>query len=65
MKQYLSLQYEAVMVIAVLEYLFCKGLYNYNKMTSNTGYTRQMLTALWGKPEVCQHTIVKQYSCTI
>ena len=65
MKQYLSLQFEAVMVIALLEYLFCQGLHNYNKITSNTGYTRQMLAALWGKLEVCHHAIVKQYACTV
>ena len=59
MKQYLSLQYEAVMMIALLEYLFCQGLHNHNKITNNTGYTRQMLTALWGKPKVCHHTIFK------
>ena len=65
MKQYLSLQYETVMVIAILEYLFCQGLHHYYKMTSNTGYIREMLTALWGKPEACHHAIVKQCACTV
>ena len=65
MIQYLSLQYEAVMVVAILQHLFCQGLHHYNKMTSNTGYIRQMLTALWGKPKACHHVIVKQCACTV
>ena len=40
MKQYFSLQYETVMVIAILEHLFCQGLYHYYKMTNNTDWER-------------------------
>ena len=65
MKQYFSLQYEIVMVIAILEHLFCQGLHHYNKVTSNTGYIREMLTALWGKPEAYHHAIVKQCACIV